>query len=104
VKEFLDDLTDDELAALVAGMKDVAERGLPAAKHLRGDIYEVRADATRSFRLLFSAEGRFSQVLLSLSAFAKKTQKTPLRELQRAETRLRDWRGRGTGRRPTRPR
>jgi phage-related protein len=66
---------------------------------LRGDIYEVRADApTRSFRLLFSAEGRFSQVLLSLAAFAKKTQKTPVRELERAETRLRDWRDRGTGR------
>jgi phage-related protein len=97
VKEFLDELPDDELAAIVAGMKDVAERGLPAAKHLRGDIYEVRADAsTRSFRLLFSAEGRFSQVLLSLSAFAKKTQKTPLRELERAESRLRDWRDRGT--------
>jgi phage-related protein len=99
VKEFLDELTDDELAAVVAGMKDVAERGLPAAKHLRGDLYEVRADAsTRSFRVLFSAEGRFSQVLLSLTAFAKKTQKTPLRELERAETRLRDWRDRGTGR------
>jgi phage-related protein len=88
-----------------AGMKDVTERGLPAAKHLRGDIYELRADATtRTFRLLFSAEGRFSQVLLSLSAFAKKTQKTPLRELERAETRLRDWRDRGTIRRPARPR
>ncbi len=100
MKEFLEDLTDDELAAVVAGMKDVAERGLSAAKHLRGDIYEVRADAsTRSFRLLFSAEGRFSQVLLSLSAFAKKTQKAPLRELERAETRLRDWRHRGAIRR-----
>lgn len=105
VKEYLDELTDDELAAIVAGMKDVAERGLPAAKHLRGDIYEVRADAsTRSFRLLFSAEGRFSQILLSLSVFAKKAQKTPLRELERTETRLRDWRDRGIVRRPRRPR
>jgi phage-related protein len=105
VKEFLDELVDDELAAVVAGMKDVAERGLVAAKHLRGDIYEVRAEAsTRSFRLLFSAEGRFSQVLLSLSAFAKKTQKTPLRELERAETRLCDWRDRGAGRRRARAR
>jgi phage-related protein len=104
VKDFLDELTDDELAAIAAGMKDVADRGLCAAKHLRGDIYEVRADAsTRSFRLLFSAEGRFSQVLLSLSAFAKKTQKTPLRELERAETRLRDWRDRGTVRRVRTP-
>jgi phage-related protein len=34
-------------------------------------------------------------VLLALSAFAKKTQKTPVRELAVAETRLRDWRERG---------
>jgi phage-related protein len=77
---------------------------LPAAKHLRGDIYEIRADApTRSFRLLFSGEGRFKQVLLSLSAFSKKTQKTPPRELELAERRLRDWRDRGAAKRHSRP-
>jgi phage-related protein len=103
VKEYLDALSDEEVAAIVAGMKEVAEHGLPAAKHLRGDVYEVRADAsTRSFRLLFSVEGRLSQILLSLSAFAKKTQKTPLRELERAEKRLLDWRERGKARRPSR--
>jgi phage-related protein len=54
----------------------------------------VRADAmTRSFRLLFSCEGRFSHVLLSLSAFEKRTQKTP-HELSLAEKRLADWRDR----------
>lgn len=96
VKAFLDELTDEEVAAVVAGMKDVAKRGLAAAKHLRDDIYEVRADAaTRSFRVLFSTEGRYSQVLLSLSAFEKRTQKTPPRELQLAQNRLRDWRTRG---------
>jgi len=96
VKQFLDALTDEEVAAVVAGMKDVAEHGLPAAKHLRRDVYEVRAEAaTRSFRVLFAAEGRFGHVLLSLSAFVKKTQKTPPRELELAETRLRDWRQRG---------
>ena len=48
-------------------------------------LYEVRADAaTRSFRLLFSAEGQYSQVLLALSAFEKRTQKTPARELDLA--------------------
>jgi phage-related protein len=100
VKAFLDELTDEEIAAVVAGMKDVAERGLPAARHLRGDLYEVRADAaTRSFRILFSTEGRYSQVLLSLSGFEKRTQKTPSRELELAEGRLRDWRARGTARR-----
>jgi len=49
-----------------------------------------------SFRVLFSTEGRYSQVLLSLSAFEKRTQKTPPRELDLAEGRLRDWRTRGT--------
>lgn len=44
---------------------------------------------------VFSAEGKYSQVLLSLSAFTKKTQKTPHRELDLAEDRLRDWRHRG---------
>jgi phage-related protein len=59
-------------------------------------VYEVRADTrTRSFRLLFSTEGRRSQVLLSLSAFEKRTQKTPPREIEVAEKRLRDWRSRG---------
>jgi phage-related protein len=96
VKDFLDELTDEEAASVVAGMKEVAERGLVAAKHLRGDIYEVRADASaRTFRVLFAAEGRFSQVLLSLSGFAKKSQKTPPRELHLAESRLTDWRSRG---------
>lgn len=101
VKAFIDGLTDDEAAAIVAGMKDVAERGLAAAKHLRGDIYEVRADAaTRSFRVLFATEGRYSQIMLSLSAFEKRTQKTPPRELELAESRLRDWRARGAVRKP----
>jgi phage-related protein len=96
VKDFLDGLTDEEVAAVVADMKDVSERGLTAAKHLRGDVYEIRTDAaTRSFRLLLASEGRHGQVLLSLSGFVKKTQKTPVRELDLAESRLRDWRKRG---------
>lgn len=92
----MDDLTDEEAASVIAGMKEVVERGLAAARHLRGDVYEVRADAaTRSFRVLFSTEGSYSHVLLSLSAFAKRTQRAPPREIELAETRLADWRTRG---------
>lgn len=99
MKDFLDRLTDEEVAAVVSAMKEIVERGLPSARHLREDVYEVRADApTRSFRALFSTEGRYSQVLLSLSAFEKRTQKTPARELELALTRLQDWRTRGTER------
>ena len=93
-------MTDEEVAEVVAAMKEVAELGLVVAKHLRGDIYEVRAEAeSRSFRILFSAEGRFSQVLLSLVGFVKKTQKTPQNELDLAEDRLRQWHARGKARR-----
>lgn len=36
VKQFLDRLTDEEVAEIVAGMKDVVANGLLAARHLRG--------------------------------------------------------------------
>ena len=95
VKEFLARLTDEEVAAIAAGMRDVKQRGTVAARHLRGDIYEVRADAaTRSFRLLFSCEGKYSHVLLALSAYEKRTRKAPTQEIELAERRLRDWRDR----------
>ena len=78
MKAYLDEVTDEEVAAIIAGIKEVLDRGLVASRHLRGDIYEVRADArTRSFRLLFSNEGRRGRILLSLSVFEKRTQKTP---------------------------
>jgi phage-related protein len=103
VKTFLDALTDEEVAVIVAGMKEIAVGGVANARHLRDQVYEVRADAaTRSFRLLFSAEGRYSQVLLSLSIFEKRTQKTPPDEIKLAKSRLSDWRQRGAERRRAR--
>lgn len=96
IKKFIDDLDDEEVASIVAGMDEVADEGLEAARHLRGDLYEVRADASkRSFRVLFSAEGRYGQVLLALSVYEKRTQKIPPQELELAEKRLKDWRRRG---------
>lgn len=93
VKEFLAKLTDEEVAAIAAGMRNVRERGTAAARHLRGDVYEIRADAaTRSFRLLFSCEGKYSQVLLSLSIYEKRTQRAPTQEIELAEKRLKEWR------------
>lgn len=97
VKEFIDGLSDVDAAAVVAAMADVAVNELTAARHLRGDIYEVRASGDRViYRVLFSPEGRHGQVLLALEAFQKKTQKTPPRVLLLAEKRLADWRGRGS--------
>lgn len=93
VKDFLDGLTDEQAAAVVAAMKDVAGNGLVAARHLRREVYEVRAEAERqTFRVLFAQETSF--ILLSLSGFQKKRQRTPPDEIALAETRLADWRRR----------
>lgn len=96
VAEFIDELSDIDAAAVVAAMKEVAIDGLATARHLRGEIYEVRADGDRStFRILFAQEGKRGQVLLALEGFVKKTQKTPVKSLALAERRLGGWRRRG---------
>jgi phage-related protein len=93
VKAFLDGLTDEDAAAVVAGMKDVSHNGLAAARHVRDEIYEVRAEGTYViYRILFAQETKF--ILLSLTGFTKKTQKTPDTEIDLAERRLTEWRSR----------
>jgi phage-related protein len=96
IKEFLADLGDEDLASIVAAMKEVRQRGLEAARHLDGEIYEVRADGRGViYRVLFAPQGRQKQVFLSLEAITKKTQRTPLGTIRLAKRRLRDWESRG---------
>jgi phage-related protein len=96
VNDFLAALALSDRAEIAAAMKDVERNGLSVARHLRGDIYEVRADGDRqTFRILFAPEGRRQTILLALDGFSKKTQKTPPTKIALAERRLRDWRSRG---------
>ena len=98
VNDFINKLSVLDRAAIKAVMKKVEQRGLVAARHVRNDIYELRAEGDRqSFRILFATEGRYKQVLLSLEGFSKKTQKTPQEKIELAEQHLRDWRQRGSG-------
>lgn len=95
VREFIMGLPRPDRAQVAAAMRDIRLGGLPLARHVRGDIYEVRVSSERQeFRILFATEGRRSQVLLSLGAFSKKTQKTPAPKIALAEQRLADWRSR----------
>ncbi len=97
VRVFLDELPDTDAAGVAAAMREVAVFGLEAARHIRGDVYELRVDGDRqAYRLLFATQGRRSQVLLALEAFSKKTQKTPLAKVDLAAKRLADWRARGS--------
>jgi phage-related protein len=96
VKEFIAELDDADAEEVLAAMKDVQTNGLVAARHLRGEIYEVRAESARNnYRVLFATEGRRNRVLLALVVIPKKTQKTPAGTIDLAERRLRDWRARG---------
>lgn len=96
VREFLCGIPEADAAEIVAAMKEVATQGLVLARHLRGQIWEVRAfSATKAYRVLFAPEGTKGRILLALEAFAKKTQKTPDRLLRLAERRLADWQERG---------
>ncbi|HLF40997.1 MAG TPA: type II toxin-antitoxin system RelE/ParE family toxin [Acidimicrobiia bacterium] len=90
------DLPPGDRVEIIAAMKDVEQNGLRAARHLDGDIYEVRADGNRvTYRVLFAAEGSKNRILLALHAFNKKTQATPREVISLAKRRLTDWRSRG---------
>lgn len=91
-------LESDQAAMLVAEMRVIARRGLHegGARHLRGAIWEVRAESDQAtLRALFAKQGRYGQVLLVLHVFKKKTRETPPRLIALAEQRLRDWTIRG---------
>lgn len=93
--DFLMGLTSEHRAEVVSQMRKLRAQGTKAARHLRGDIYEVRAFIDKvGYRVLFAEEGRYSEVLLSLEAYQKHGQRTPDHEIDLAERRLRDWRGR----------
>ncbi len=96
VRDFVAALTDEEAADVVAAMSDVRRDGVRVAKHVEGELYEVKADSERqTFRILFAQERGHDQVLLALEAFSKKQQRLPRDRIDLAHRRLRDWRSRG---------
>jgi phage-related protein len=96
VKDFLLSLPDEDRATVLEEMEYVCEHGTSVARHVRQDLYEVRATYnTKAYRILFACEGRFQHVFLALDGFQKKTQQTPQAHIKLAEQRLADWRRRG---------
>jgi phage-related protein len=98
VQQQLDQLSDEDAAAVAVAMKEVraAGRGHPDVNQLRGDIWQIEIDGKRViYRLLFSEEGRFGQVLLALVIVTKKWQRAKQHHIHLAERRLAEWRDRG---------
>lgn len=92
--DYLRGLPSPERLAVITEMRRVSTMGVSEARHLRGEIYELRTHGEVSHRVLFVREGRHGHILLALHAFAKTTQKTPRHHLTLADRRLRDWRSR----------
>lgn len=91
-----------DASSINAEQKLVSAQGLRrrTVRHLRGEIYEIRVSGRRGeYRLLFAADGRRRQILLSLHLFEKKTMATPRKLIDLAEDRLADWRRRGRSQR-----
>jgi phage-related protein len=94
VKDYIDKLPEDHKQSIRTAKAAVLLAGLRAARHLRGDLYEVRAYAVgRHYRLIFSLEGR--RALIQFDIFDKDDNKTSEAIIKRAQARLADWRSRG---------
>ena len=97
VREYLDALPEQD-AAQVAFEIDLlgdfgTSLGMPHVRSIHGSkLWELRSRGRNHHRVFYVAvRGR---TILLLHAFAKKTQKTPAREIKMAERRLVDYEGR----------
>ncbi len=60
--------------------------GLPYTKHIGNSIWELRPHKHRIFFFMWDG----NQIVL-LHAFEKKTKKTPIQEIQKAQKEMHDW-------------
>jgi phage-related protein len=96
VDTYLDKLTDEDAARVMARMAKIRDEGTPAARHLVEDLWEARVDGLGlTHRILFTEEGAKGRILLAIAGFTKKSTKTPPRIIKMALRRRDEWRSRG---------
>ncbi len=61
----------------------------PYSRHIRGKIRELRVDFSKNKHRIFYFTF-IKKTIILLHAFLKKTQKTPIKEIKKAETNLED--------------
>jgi phage-related protein len=94
-KEFLDTLTGKQAQKVVWVLRLVEEEDFVPVQYFKKltgteDLWEVRAQhGNDTFRLLGFLDG--ANLVVLVSGFAKKTQKTPFREITLAEERRKDY-------------
>ena len=89
VREWLKELKPDEMRIVGEDIKTVQfgfPLGMPLVRKLEPGLWEVRSTLiNRIARVIFTVEGG---VMVLLHGFIKKSQKTPLEDLQMARERL----------------
>ena len=97
MRDFIDSLDTDTAAQVFYDLELLGEYGLdlgmPHVRHLEGKLWELRTVfAGNQQRVVFApVRGSF----LLLHAFRKKVEKTPRRDIELAQSRLKDYVARG---------
>lgn len=94
VADYLDTLPLKDRARVLRTIALLEDYGpalrMPHARRLQGKVWELRIDGRpNSYRVLYAAAPERRFVLLHV--FAKKTEKTPKREIETAQRRLTDY-------------
>lgn len=64
IRDFLFSLSDEDRAAILEEMEYVRCHGRKVARHIRGEIYEVRVNYNaKAYRILFACQGHFDQYI-----------------------------------------
>jgi phage-related protein len=87
VEAFIEGLTEKEIAKVIRTIELLEEfenkLGMPHSKHIDAGLFELRIRGKREVRIFYC----FSKnKAILLHAFIKKTQKTPVKELNKAMT------------------
>lgn len=77
-----------KLAAILSSLEKLGHLREPEAKRVNEDLFEVRVRVGGQWRAFYAYLGK--TVILILSAFRKKTQKTPEKEIKKALKRLKE--------------
>jgi len=89
IEKFIDTLQDATKAKILYGyellMQYGSRVGMPHSKNLGGGLYELRIRGREEIRIFYTIKNN----VIVLSAFKKKTKKTPNREIEMATKLLR---------------
>lgn len=89
VKEFIKSLDVKTISKISSGIDLLVKHGpflgMPHSKKLTQDLYELRIRGKQEIRIIY---GFVNKNIYLLSAFQKKTQKTPLKEIDIAHKRF----------------